>query len=137
VAWTGSELFVGGIETCENDRTSGSSYTADLLDPATGTWRAATDGPIAPKPALRGMAGVWTGHSVALVQGDGTPLLYSPSIDSWHVGPTPLSPGQSIETRFVVFDGTIVIAEGLSWLTNPDCCVFSRGTYAYQPPAGF
>ena len=80
---------------------------------------------------------MWTGHSIVLVQFDGTPLLYNPTSDTWHVGPTPHSPDQWLDSPAVAFNGRIVIASGASWLADPDCCTFSPGTYAYQPPAGY
>jgi hypothetical protein len=138
VVWTGSELFVGGADTCvDPQRNDGSSNTADLYDPATDAWRAASNAPVGFGPLLR-YADVWTGRSVVAVQGDGHVVMYNPKSDSWHVGPTPLAAGQWLaDTPVVALDGSIVISGGAVSSTNSNCCPFSPGTYAYQPPPGY
>jgi hypothetical protein len=37
----------------------------------------------------------------------------------------------------VAFDGGVVVAGGAAWRANPDCCLFSPGTYAYRPPVDY
>jgi hypothetical protein len=64
--------------------------------------------------------------------------LYNPNSDSWHVGPTPLAAGQWLaDTPVVALNGSIVISGGAVSSTNTNCCPFSPGTYAYQPPPGY
>ena len=84
--WTGSEMFIWGVE-------GGARYR-----PATDSWSAMSSGPGAPSPEDRACA-VWTGTEV-IVWGGGTTTSvddggrYDPSTDSWRAttkvgAPTP------------------------------------------------
>jgi hypothetical protein len=136
LAWTGSELLVAGADECEKGNAADSTHIADLFDPVTNTWRAASSAPVgfvtwAPE------ADAWTGQSFATVEPDGRVVLYNPTSDTWHVGPPSLPSGRSLSgTPVVAFDGSIVISGGSTGSLS-DCCTLSVGTYVYQPPAGF
>ena len=150
VAWTGTELFVGGGATCDSagigdDQTTA---TADLLDLRSGTWR-----PTSPAPS--GFAGSfrygdpWTGHSVVVMQRDGSPLLYHAATDQWHLGPplvTALGDSRArgldvTETPVVAVAGRLLIAGGMLSLerngSDDRCCELLAGSYTYRPPDGY
>jgi hypothetical protein len=133
VAWTGSELFVGGGRMCAS--TNETSLTADLLDPATGVWRRAPDAPVGFEGSGR-YEEVWTGRSVANVERDGTPVLFNPVTNSWHVGAASRSEGRFDDTPFVWVDGSILIWSGGA-IDGPMCCHPVDGGVAYTPPPGF
>ena len=133
VAWTGSELFVGGGHQC-------SSYgeplaTADLLDPATGVWRHAPDAPIGFDSSGR-YDEVWTGHSVATINGDGTPVLFNPSTNAWYVGGASRGDVTFDDTPFVWVADSIMIWSGGA-VNGPKCCEPVAGGVAFTPPPGF
>ena len=133
VAWTGSELFVGGGILCSNTRET--SPSADLLDLATGTWRRAPDAPIALEGSSR-YDEVWTGHAVATIDRNGTPLLFNPLTNNWHVGAPSRSEGKFDDTPFVWVDGSILIWSGGA-IDGSMCCHPVDGGVAYTPPPGF
>ena len=134
VAWTGAELFVGGGRVCSQlDQPSAS---ADLLDPATGQWRPA---PVAPMPfeSSHRYGDVWTGKSVATVDLSGTPVLFDPAANAWHVGVPSANGGLSIDaTPFVWVHGSIVVWSGDRG-DNRGCCEPIEGGEAYIPPPGW
>ena len=137
-AWTGSELFVGGGATCPDGVATGALLNdAFLLDPATGLWREAASAPIGFYSSYR-YSGMWTGTSVALIGPDGSPLLYNPVSNTWHLGPPidglPFAPNQ---TPVVAIDGRIIVAGGLRSIGGePSQDAFSEA-YGYTIPEGF
>jgi hypothetical protein len=133
VAWTGSELFVGGGKLCGG---SGDLLpSADLLDPATGTWRHAPDAPVGFEGSFR-YDELWTGHSVATIEPDGTPVLFDPATNAWHVGAASRVDSTYDETPFVWVGGSIMIWSG-GVTDGPMCCIPVEGGVAYTPPSGF
>ncbi|HQY15183.1 MAG TPA: hypothetical protein PK020_08440 [Ilumatobacteraceae bacterium] len=136
-AWTGSELFIGGGESCDNGVATGDLLNqASLLDPSTGAWRSASPAPVGFYSSYR-YPDIWTGTSVATIAPDGSPLLYNPTTDTWHLGPKingtqPILPNQ---TPIVDVNGTVVVSGGL--ISQAGQTQHFRGTYAYTIPDGF
>jgi hypothetical protein len=137
--WTGSELFVGGGGSCDNGvAATDFKDQASLLDPTTGVWRTASPAPVSFYGSYR-YSDIWTGASVATLAPDGSPLLYNPTTDAWHLGPKingthPIAPNQ---TPIVVANNTIIVSGGRITQDGELCCDPFRGTYAYTIPDGF
>ena len=138
-AWTGSELFIGGGASCDNGVANGGPKNqASLLDPTTGVWRTASPAPVGFYSSYR-YADIWTGTSVASITPDGSPLLYNPTTDTWHLGPKinrdhPIAPNQ---TPTVLLQNSIIVSGGRITQAGELCCDPFRGTYAYTIPDGF
>jgi hypothetical protein len=132
VAWTGSELFVGGGRKCGNYE---QSATADLLDPVTGTWRRVADAPIGFESAGR-YGDLWTGRAVATITGTATPLLFDPQADTWHMGDAPWDDVTLGETPYVWVGNSIVVWSG-GVTDGPKCCNLLHGGISYMPPPGW
>jgi hypothetical protein len=131
VVWTGHELFVGGGPSCPGGGALVSS--ASLLDPASGAWRPAADAPIPFEGNYR-YGEVWTGSSVLTINRDGTPVAYSPSSDTWHVGPRhPLDRTHHDEAPWAWLDGRAFIFSGGLGNDQGGCCDVIDGGYAYRP----
>jgi hypothetical protein len=133
VAWTGSELFVGGGRRCGSFELS---HTADLLDPVAGTWRRTADAPIGFESSGR-YGDLWTGNAVATVTGAVIPLLYNPTADAWHVGDRPWADATLGETPRSWMGGSIVLWSG-GMDDDATCCgdLLEDGV-AYRPPPGW
>lgn len=138
-AWTGSELFVGGGASCDNGVVNGDPKSqASLPNPTTGVWRTASRAPAGFYSSYR-YPDIWTGTSIATVTPDGSPLLYNPTTDTWHLGPKingthAIAPNQ---TPIVAIKNTIVVSGGRVTQAGELCCDPFRGTYTYNIPDGF
>jgi hypothetical protein len=133
VAWTGSDLFVGGGHVCASN--AGPVATANLLDSVTGTWRTAADAPLG-FTGLGRYDEVWTGHSVATLNADGAPMLFNPETNAWHLGSAPRDGSTMDETPFVWVGDSIMIWSG-GFVVGPECCDPIEGGLAFTPPPGF
>jgi hypothetical protein len=134
VAWTGSELFVGGGTSCAPLGARASA--ADLLDPSTGRWRSVAEAPVPFRGSHR-YGDLWTGSSVATINSDGTPLFFDPIRNKWHVGVRSVNGGLSFDSApFVWAGGSIVVWSGDRG-EDYGCCNPIRGGEAYVPPPGW
>jgi hypothetical protein len=133
VVWTGVELFVGGGVGCAplGERLA----TGALLDPATNAWRAAPDAPM-PFIGSHRYGELWTGTSVATMGRDGTPVLFDPARNEWHLGVPSVNGDVSSDTPFVWVHGSIVVWSGDRG-ENRGCCRPIEGGEAYIPPPGW
>jgi hypothetical protein len=135
VVWTGAEVFVGGGgRACPPSE--GSSAKADLLDVATGTWRAAPDAPFGFDASWR-YGDVWTGTSVATINRDGTPLFFDPARNAWHVGVPSVHGGLSFDSVPIVWAGGSIVVWSGDRGDDVGCCNPIRGGEAYVPPPGW
>jgi len=134
VVWTGSELFVGGGRVCPQFAVP--STTADLLNLATGQWRRAPDAPIGFESSMR-YADLWTGTAVATINSDGTPLLFDPATNQWHVGIPSVNGGLSSESTPLAWAGGSIVVWSGDRGESKGCCNPITGGEAYTPPPGF
>ncbi|MGD9796283.1 MAG: hypothetical protein AB7V43_22680 [Acidimicrobiia bacterium] len=139
VAWTGSELFVGGSNLCVGEVAKpDATSTADLLNLDKGIWRATSLAP-APFVASGRYGEPWTGQSVVAVTEAGALLFYNPSSDSWQTGDTPLdgtTPINLSSTPITVVGREIaVVSGGLN--EGLGCCAVIDGMRTYPIPDGY
>jgi hypothetical protein len=78
----------------------------------------------------------WTGHSVATLNPDGSPMLFNPATNTWHLGAVPRDGSTMDETPFVWVGDSIMIWSG-GLVDGPSCCNPIDGGLAYAPPPGF
>lgn len=139
VAWTGTELFIGGASYCRDALASEKPYAvkAALLDLATSTWRPTSAPPMEFYGSYRS-PDPWTGTAVGTIAPTGEPLLYRPDTDTWHVGPAlPLADQFAVNhTPIVALGGALIISGGALAPGGGLCCEFA-GTYRYMPPTGW
>jgi hypothetical protein len=133
VAWTGTELFVGGGISCTPIGTRLAS--AYLLDPLSGIWREVPEAPL-PFIGSHRYSELWTGTSVATIDRSGTPVMFDPVRDEWHVGVPSVHGEVSSDTPFAWVDGSIVVWSGDRG-DNRSCCRPIEGGEAYIPPPGW
>ena len=81
VVAAGSAAIVVG----QSNSTNGCNLLHILAySPSANSWRELAAGPVANRAAP---VTAWTGTSIATVTPDGSPLLYNPTTDTWHLGP--------------------------------------------------
>ena len=136
-SWAGDRLILAGGHDCLSGNPV--SY-AVALDPLTLTWATLAKAPAGLSTAGVGIYedAIWTGANLITLQADGRPVTYTPSTNTWHVGPTFLPANETIQATPVAWfaDKLVVWSAGVQrdegngkW----SCCDTKDEAFAYSP----